>query len=227
MRILGIETSSARGSVALVEGRQTICCLSHERENAHGESILPLVEQALAEAGWTQRGLDRIAVGVGPGSFTGLRVGISLAQGISEGLEVPLIGVGSLDAMARAVPAEKRGLRCPVLDARRGEMFVALYSLDGIELQPPQLVTSTAELRHFTEAAATDLLFLGCAPALLDSVPGVFRSAETDLPHARWVALAAERAPVSADARPVYIRDAVALVPRLPPNPLHRPDENP
>ena len=220
MRILGIETSSVRGSVALVEGQQTICTLSHERENAHGESILPLIEQALAEAGWTQRGLDRIAVGVGPGSFTGLRVGIALAQGISEGLEVPLIGVGSLDAMARAVPGEQQGLRCPVLDARRGEMFAALYSPDGAELEAPRLVTSAAELLRFTSEAAGPVLYVGCAPALLVSVPGAFRSSETDLPHARWVALAAEHAPTSADARPLYIRDAVAVVPKLPTNPL-------
>ena len=205
----------------MVEGRQTICTLSHERQNAHGESILPLIEQALAAAGWTRRGLDRIAVGLGPGSFTGLRVGISLAQGISEGLEVPLIGVGSLEAMARAAPAERHGLRCPVLDARRGEMFVALYSEDGTELAGPQLVTSTTELRRFTTDAQSEVLLLGCAPGLLDSLPEVFRSSETDLPHARWVALAAEQAPASANAHPVYIRDAVAVVPRLPPNPLH------
>lgn len=207
--------------MALVEDRRTICTLSHERQNAHGESILPLIERALAEAGWTRRSLDRIAVGLGPGSFTGLRVGISLAQGISEGLEVPLIGVGSLEAMARAAPAEHRGLRCPVLDARREEMFVALYAPDGIELESPQLVTSATDLRRFTTDASSELLFLGCAPGLLESIPGVFRSSETDLPHARWVALAAEQAPESGEARPIYIREAVAVVPRLPPNPLH------
>lgn len=213
--------------MTLVEGRQTICTLSHERENAHGESILPLIERALAEAGWTQGGLDRIAVGVGPGSFTGLRVGISLAQGISEGLEVPLIGVGSLYAMARAAPAEHQGLRCPVLDARRGEMFAALYSADGTELQAPRLITNASELRRFTSDAASDVLLLGCAPALLESAPGVFRSSETDLPHARWVALAAEQALGSADASALYIRDAVAVVPRLPPNPLQRSGSGP
>jgi tRNA threonylcarbamoyladenosine biosynthesis protein TsaB len=213
--------------VALVEGRRTVCTLSHERQNAHGESILPLIEQALAEAGWTQSSLDRIAVGLGPGSFTGLRVGISLAQGISEGLEVPLIGVGSLEAMARAAPLEHRGLRCPVLDARREEMFVALYAPDGMELEAPQLVTSVADLRRFTTDASSEVLFLGSAPRLLESIPGVFRSFETDLPHARWVALTAEQAPASAHARPIYIRDAVAVVPHLPPNPLHARGNDP
>ena len=75
--------------------------------------------------------------------------------------------------------------------------------------------------------APSEVLVLGCAPGLFESVPGVFRSAETDLPHARWVALSAEQAPASAEARPLYIRDAAAVVPRLPPNPLHRPGNGP
>lgn len=206
--------------MALVEGTRTVCISSHERENAHGESILPLIERVLAEAGWSRSALDRIAVGVGPGSFTGLRVGIAIAQGISEGLEVPLIGVGSLEAMAWAAPGEPAASRCPVLDARRDEMFFALYSPEGRELAPPQLARSASDLQRFTTGFGGPPLFLGCAPALLQSIPGVFRSPETDLPHARWTALAAAQAPSSAEARPIYIREAVLVVPRLPPNPL-------
>lgn len=224
MRILGIETSSVRGSVALVESSQTICSLSHERENAHGESMLPLIQRALAEAGWSQSSLDRVAVGLGPGSFTGLRVGIAMAQGIAEGLEVPLVGVGSLEAMARAVPRDRLGYRCPVLDARRGELFVALYLPDGQEVKPPQLATSAADLERFVSDAPGEVLYLGCAPLLLEYARGVFRSIETDLPHARWTALAAERAAVSSETLPLYLRNAVAIVPRLPPNPLGRSD---
>jgi tRNA threonylcarbamoyladenosine biosynthesis protein TsaB len=119
VRVLGIETSSARGSVALIEGSISVCALDHERANAHGESILPLIEEALARAGWNRTQLDRIAVGAGPGSFTGLRVGIAIAQGLSEGLGIPLVGVPSLRAMALAVPAEQEGCRCVLVDARR------------------------------------------------------------------------------------------------------------
>jgi tRNA threonylcarbamoyladenosine biosynthesis protein TsaB len=221
MRILGIETSSGRGSVALVCDQQTICTLSHTRENAHGESIQPLIEQALAEAGWAATSLDRVAVGTGPGSFTGLRVGIALAQGISEGLEVPLVGVGSLAAMALATPAKHQGLRCPVLDARRGELFVAVYTPEGRELQAPRVAPDAAALDRLRRDFGEGVVFLGLG-SVLDALPelDVFHSNETDLPHARWTALAAGAAPTPRELVPSYVREAVAIVPQLPPNPL-------
>ncbi len=219
MRILGIETSSVRGSVALLDELVTIVSLSHERENAHGESILPLVERALAEAGWSAAQLDRVAVGLGPGSFTGLRVGIAIAQGISEGLEVPLVGVPSLYAMALAVPAEQYGVRCALLDARKGELFTALYDEHGQELAAARVAASTESLAQLG-AGHSDVLFLGGGVALLPNLPRVFRSSETDLPHARWTALAARSASPTGLLEPLYVRHDVATVPRLPPNPL-------
>jgi tRNA threonylcarbamoyladenosine biosynthesis protein TsaB len=223
VRILGIETSCGRGSVALIENQTTVCALSHERENAHGESIQPLIEQLLASAGWSMAQLDRIAVGTGPGSFTGLRVGIALAQGISEGLEVPLLGVGSLQAMALAAPDAAPGLRCPVLDARRGELFFALYSADGTELRPAQVAAGLSDLEQLSREQPGELIFLGCSSLLAGSPTlGTFHSPETDLPHARWTALAAASLPVPLGVVPCYVRDAVAIVPRLPPNPLRQ-----
>jgi tRNA threonylcarbamoyladenosine biosynthesis protein TsaB len=221
VRILGIETSCGRGSVALVEGTTTICTLTHERENAHGESIQPLIQQALSDAGWSPASLDRIAVGTGPGSFTGLRVGIALAQGISEGLELPLIGVSSLRAMALALPAQRTGARCSVLDARRGELFVGMYTPEGAELRPEHLVTGAAALEQLGREFANGIVFVGSA-GVLGHLPteNVFHSPETDLPHARWTALAARSLPTPATVVPLYIRHAVAVVPRLPANPL-------
>jgi tRNA threonylcarbamoyladenosine biosynthesis protein TsaB len=222
VRILGIETSCNRGSVALIENQTTICALSHERENAHGESIQPLIEQLLASAGWSTAQLDRIAVGTGPGSFTGLRVGIALAQGISEGLEVPLVGVGSLRAMALAAPGARAGLRCPVLDARRGELFFALYTADGTELRPAQVAAGLSDLEQLSREHAGELVFLGGC-GLFEASPTLditFHSPETDLPHARWTALAASSLAVPVGVVPCYVRDAVAIVPRLPSNPL-------
>jgi tRNA threonylcarbamoyladenosine biosynthesis protein TsaB len=207
--------------VALVEDGLTLCMLTHERENAHVESIQPLIQQALAEAGWSSTALDRIAVGTGPGSFTGLRVGIALAQGISEGLEVPLIGVSSLRAMALAAPSSRAGLRGAVLDARRNELFVGVYTARGVELRPAHLLTGAAGLAELVRELDAGIVFLG-TPAVLDSVPDldVLHSPETDLPHARWIALAARDMPTPATVVPLYVRHAVAIIPRLPPNPL-------
>jgi len=219
VRVLGIETSSARGSVALIDGSVSICSLEHERANAHGESILPLIEEALAQAGWNRSQLDRIAVGSGPGSFTGLRVGIAIAQGLSEGLELPLVGVPSLFAMALAVPAEHPGCRCALVDARKGELFAAAYDADGRERMEVRLLASVSELTPLLQELG-DPLFLGNGAATLPAPMRVYRSAATDLPHARWTAAAGIGSAPMPSVRPLYVRDAGAVMPRLPQNPL-------
>lgn len=205
--------------MALVDSSVSVCSLEHERANAHGESILPLIEQALAQAGWNRSQLDRIAVGSGPGSFTGLRVGIAIAQGLSEGLEIPLVGVPSLFAMALAVPAEQPGCRCALVDARKGELFAAAYDPDGRERMEARLVASVNELTLLLGELG-ELLFVGTGAAALPAPMRVYRSASTDLPHARWTAAAALDALPVPSVRPLYVRDAGAVMPRLPQNPL-------
>jgi len=220
VRILAIETSSLRGSIALVEGATLARTLEHQRENAHGETILPLIERAFGEVGWERGGIDRVAVGIGPGSFTGLRVGIAIAQGLSEGWGVPLIGVPSLQAMAVAAPAEA-ARRCVLLDARKAELFAAVYAPDGSELASVRLIPATlAAVTALT--GADDVLYVGNGTALLPELPNVFRGPDTDLPHARYVAAAALSAQPGALVRPLYVRDAGAVRPALPDNPLGR-----
>jgi tRNA threonylcarbamoyladenosine biosynthesis protein TsaB len=220
VRVLGIETSSIRGSVALVEGGKTLVVASHERANAHEASIQPLIEQALADAGWSARQLDRIAVGTGPGSFTGLRVGIALAQGISEGLEIPLLGVGSLQAMAHALPSARRVVRVPLLDARRGEFFLAAYDPDGRELLAPLIAENVRAVEKIVEGLPGSALLLGRAWDPVVSPLEHHRSEETDLPHARAIALLGAELEIGQPALPLYLRPAVATAPRLQPNPL-------
>jgi tRNA threonylcarbamoyladenosine biosynthesis protein TsaB len=219
VRVLGIETSSVHGSVALVHDGTSVCTLGHARANAHGESIMPLVEEALAAAGWNRRELDRVAVGIGPGSFTGLRVGIAIAQGLSEGLEIPLVGLPSLRIMARAVPATLDGCRCVLVDARKGEAFVAAYLPDGREALPVQLVSDLGLLRQLIRDLPNPI-FVGNGAALFPDLANVYRSVETDYPHARWAALSANEVEPTSYLRPLYVRDAVAAVPTLPDNPL-------
>ena len=99
---------------------------------AHAARALPLLERALAEAGVTWRDVERIAVGVGPGGFTGLRIGIATARALAQASGLPLVPVGSLAALA----AGAGGAVAAVLDARRGEVFAAVYE-DGRELIAP------------------------------------------------------------------------------------------
>lgn len=203
----------------LGERRVTVCALDHRRENAHGESLLPMIERALSLSGWNRRQLDRVAIGIGPGSFTGLRVGIALAQGLSVGLDIPLVGVPSLQAMALAVPNERTGCRCVLLDARRGEAFLAAYHADGREALGVQLVAELAQIQSST-AGLPSPLFIGDAAASFSGLPAIYRSSDTDLPHARWTAMAGFDAAPTTVVRPLYVRDAGAVLPRLPQRPL-------
>jgi tRNA threonylcarbamoyladenosine biosynthesis protein TsaB len=219
VRTIGFESSSRRGSVALIEGNRLIACLSHEEPNSHAELLLPLLERLLAEAGWPKSSLDRLGVGVGPGSFTGLRAGIALAEGLSVGLDRPLIGVGSLRAMAYGALREQTGPCCALLDARRGELFAAVYSTQGLELVAP-IVLASAELPAFlTESAVTTLV--GEIAHGLSQGRVLVSGTTLDLPHARWVAaLASQLDEIDFPPEPQYVRGIGATLPTLPRSPI-------
>jgi tRNA threonylcarbamoyladenosine biosynthesis protein TsaB len=127
----------------------------------HATVLLPELERAAeASGGWPA--VDLVALGVGPGSFTGLRIGIATARGLRAALGVRLAGVSTLDALARGI-GERAGPereRLAVLDARRGEVFAALYSGDGSRLWGP-LVASPAEVARRAGASARGALAAG------------------------------------------------------------------
>lgn len=223
MRVLGIETSSARGTVALLEGDRVIAVGEHRQPQAHAERILPLIERALATAGWPRSSLDRIGVGIGPGSFVGLRVGIALAEGLSLGLARPVVGVGSLESMLAALPTEERGPRVALLDARRDELFVLGRTASGEEIVPVCAVPR-GELGQRLADLAAECVIVGAVTAELELPFRAVRGDELDLPHARWTAeLARHLDPSEAPAVPRYVRGAGATLPNLPPSPLRTP----
>lgn len=222
MRVLGIETSAAaRGTVALAEGGVRLAEASHEVRSAHAELMLPLIARLLAEAGWARGSLDRLAVGVGPGSFTGVRVGIALAQGIALGLGVPVVGVPSLAAMARAAPPHVSGLRVPLLDARRGEVFAAAYDEHGVERLAARALPRATALAELDGLVGPARVLLGAVAVELAGPASSLRSPETDLPHAALTALlGGELEPGAHPPEPLYVRDAGATRPVLRPSPL-------
>jgi tRNA threonylcarbamoyladenosine biosynthesis protein TsaB len=220
VRVLAIETSSPRGSVALTERGRVIVSFDHEQANAHAERLLPLVERAIAESGFSKRSLERVAVGVGPGSFTGLRVGIAHAEGIALGLGIPLVGVGALRAMAATARDGDGRLRVPVLDARRDEVFVAAYTHEGEERLAPTALPRASALGEL-EKLGPDLCFIGAAAALLSETVERLEGRDHDLPHAREVALLGSRLdPARHPPDPIYVRGVGATLPNLPPSPL-------
>jgi tRNA threonylcarbamoyladenosine biosynthesis protein TsaB len=126
MLVLGIETSTKQGGVAIIGADRVVCETVLNVEVTHSERLLPAVDRALDEARTTLEGLGGIAVSIGPGSFTGLRIGLSTAKGLAYATGLPLVGVPTLEAMAWALPAARWQV-CPVLDARKQEVYAALF----------------------------------------------------------------------------------------------------
>jgi tRNA threonylcarbamoyladenosine biosynthesis protein TsaB len=121
MRLAAIETSTDLGSVALFEGDECVVEDTVHVVSSHGESLLPLIRRAFARAAWEARDVTRWAVGIGPGSFTGVRVAVATAKGIAIATGAELVGVTSLDAIADGIDAE---VVVSVLAAGRNEAFL-------------------------------------------------------------------------------------------------------
>jgi tRNA threonylcarbamoyladenosine biosynthesis protein TsaB len=134
MRVLAVETSSLAGGVALLDGDQLISESLLDVSVTHSERLLAAIDHVMAEARWAPRTLEGLAVAVGPGSFTGLRIGVSTVKGLAVALGIPIAAVPTLDAMAAALPWAALPV-CPVLDARKGEVYASRYRWDGGAMQ--------------------------------------------------------------------------------------------
>ncbi len=126
MLILGIETSTMTGSVALMNEKGLIAEYTLNLRETHTSRLMPAIDRILKDASLTIKDLDGIAVSLGPGSFTGLRIGIATAKGLAQGLNIPIVGIPTLDGLAFKL-FNCQDLVCPILDARKGEVYTALY----------------------------------------------------------------------------------------------------
>ena len=130
MKILAVETAGAATGVAVLEGARVLAQASGEPGRAHGAGLLPAVQRALEEAGIGLAAIDAFAVSIGPGSFTGLRIGLATVKAFALGTAKPVAAVPTLAAMAW--PAREPGvLLVPRLDAQRGELYAAVYRGQG------------------------------------------------------------------------------------------------
>ncbi len=130
MLVLGIDTSTMQGGVALV-GEDGLCSeYTLNVEATHSERLLPAIVRMLQDAGVTLQALSGIAVSIGPGSFTGLRIGLSTVKGLAYATGLPVVGVPTLEALASAIPFARAQV-CPVLDARKQEVYAALFRYEG------------------------------------------------------------------------------------------------
>ena len=221
MNLLALETSTEACSVALVHGDEIIA-RSEIAPRRHAELALPMADALLAEAGLGRHALDAIAVGRGPGAFTGVRLGISLAQGMALALDVPVVAVSSLAALALEAPEDDAAILA-VIDARMGEIYAASYRRDdhgGLVALDEERVC-VPEALALPPAPHWNIVGTGWntyADVLRARLTGELRSAQgSRYPQARHVAeLAARefaqgRGVAPEHALPVYLRDKVAL----------------
>lgn len=209
--LLAFDTATPLVTVALHDGDRVVVEHSSEQPMKHGEHLAPLIARAMDGAGIVRQDLTAIAVGVGPGPFTGLRVGVVTARTLGFVLDVPVYGVCSLDVIAlEAVGTGAAGGSFLVAtDARRKEVYLASYDADGARLEGP-VVTRPADVATSVEVA-------GAGPGLY---PEAFPHAiAPDRPSAGWMAhgVSAELVELL-DPEPLYLRrpDAVAGAPRKP-----------
>ena len=133
--ILGIETSTKICSVAVSDGKKLLAIEEEGGAYSHSEKLTGFIQKVLDKANVQLKDLDVIAVSKGPGSYTGLRIGVSVAKGLCYALEKPLIAVDTLQAMARN-PLLSGDLLCPMIDARRMEVYTALYDDENKSVTP-------------------------------------------------------------------------------------------
>lgn len=127
-RFLALETSSPRLSLALGDGEKVIAEWAHDQHWRHAESVLQGIDALLKKRRWALDSLTGIAVSVGPGSFTGIRIGLSTARAFGQFLRIPVVGVSALETLAYAAA---RPVVCPAIDALRGHVFSGVYARDG------------------------------------------------------------------------------------------------
>ena len=164
MIILGIETATHAGSVSLVDEERQIALYELDSRRSHSGRLLGAIKRILQDAALTLRDIHGIAVSIGPGSFTGLRIGLSTAKGLCLANEFPLAVVCTLDAMASRFPFSRVPV-CPMLDARKKEVYAALYNVEDEE--PTRLIEPRAIAPdEFLEGISESAVFLGTGAQL-------------------------------------------------------------
>lgn len=225
MLILGIETSTAQSSVCLGTERGPVATASLGRGRAHAEFLVPAIDFCFERAGVTLASVAGVAVGLGPGLFTGMRVGIATAQTLAHARRLPVVGMNALDLLAFPVRYVRRDrLICAVIDARRSELFWAFYrpSHGGVQRVTDLRVGPAEKLAGEIEAVREDVLCVGdgavATAPLLESAGAAVASHGNAAPNA-WslveIALPRfmrEETQQPDDLRPIYVRKADARI---------------
>ncbi|OGQ57455.1 MAG: tRNA (adenosine(37)-N6)-threonylcarbamoyltransferase complex dimerization subunit type 1 TsaB [Deltaproteobacteria bacterium RIFCSPLOWO2_02_FULL_53_8] len=219
MKIAAFDTSSSSGSVAILDDDQLVAELTIAQPGVHAQWLLKAFDALLRDAGVCLQDIDLFAVGAGPGSFTGLRIGISAVKGLAWACGRPVAGVSVLEALAMNLRGSKMAV-CPILDARKGDVYAALYGLDAdissVIIEEAAFKPDDLFQRIRDAGQDTSVVFIGSGlvtykDAVKENLPGA-RFAQPAFWHVRalnvgLMALAAgDKAMPPSGLRPVYLR---------------------
>ncbi len=207
MRMLALDTTTPVMGVALLEDGHLVSQISVRSRKSTSSRLFPIVDEALSLAGWDKGDVDVVALAVGPGSFTGVRVGVAAVKGMAYALGVKVVSVSTLEAMAYTVPVEGR-LLFPLLDARRGQFYGAMFR--WLKGSCERLTEDMLLSREDVERIAGSVLFVGDAASTLGypSVPCQGIACEVGM-VAFGKAVRGEFTPLG-ELRPVYLRPSDA-----------------
>ena len=199
MKILSLETSAKSVSAAVTDGEKLLAYAYQATGLTHSRTLMPMVEAMLKNSDLTLNDMEAIAVSSGPGSFTGLRIGVAAAKGLAWAQDLPCCGVSTLEAMARNLGVYQ-GYVVPAMDARRSQVYTAIFHADKGELTRVEedMAISLAELGEKIKNFGQPVFLVGdgatlCYNTLLEEVPGLVLPKEHRMhQRAAGVALAAQ-----------------------------------
>ncbi|MDP1629876.1 MAG: tRNA (adenosine(37)-N6)-threonylcarbamoyltransferase complex dimerization subunit type 1 TsaB [Caulobacter sp.] len=208
--ILALDTCLTACSAALLDGDTVLAARSEAMPRGHQERLAPLIRDMMDEAGVAFGDLTRIGVTVGPGSFTGLRVGLAFAKGLASALSIPCIAVGTLEALAYG----RDGFVVAVIDARREQVYLQMFG-DGAALTAPDALaagTAAARIAEVFHGGPATLVGSG-APLLALALPGATLLTPEGPDPVAVARLAARASAGSPPPRPIYLRAPDAKLP--------------
>ncbi len=210
MKILAIDTSLAAAAVCVFDSDADVALAAETvwQARGHDETIVPLIDRTMRAAGGRDMRIDRVAVTVGPGSFTGLRIGVSAAKAIGLALDAPVVGVSTLSAyVAQVMASHAEGVVAAAIDARHGRVFVAAF-LDGHPVLQPRVASAREAVRAIGSGPIRLAGPAAAALAIEAWRAGVEAEVFSDAaaPDISFVARLARAAdPQSAPPRPLYL----------------------
>ena len=195
MMLLALDTTAATATAALFRDETLVAEREADADKKHAETVLPLIDTLLEENGVTIAQIDRLAVDIGPGSFTGVRIGVSLVNALAFASGKPVVSVNSLVTLALSAGETEKPV-CALIDARNGNAYAALYQAGWTIIEP-----CAVEIEPFCAELPEGTILVGDV-----------RAKQKTVPRAAFVGLAALRqdAQASAEAEPLYLRPSQA-----------------